>query len=80
MHRMTPAEQLDNFAITQQVAAEAAQTRDEFRQLDKRVGEFEMALRGVIDHWREFGHMMIENKTDYGFDERLELIAKMVGR
>lgn len=46
----------------------------------KRVGELNMALAGIIDHWREFSGMMFENNTDYGFDERIELIAKLVGR
>ena len=45
MKGMTPTEQLDNFAITQQVASEARQTRDEFRVLDKRIAHLESVLR-----------------------------------
>ena len=58
----------------------AAQIEARLAKQLARIGELEMALLGVIDHWREFGSMMIENKTDFGFDERIELIAKMVGR
>ena len=37
-------------------------------------------LEGIIDHWREFGEMMINNQDDYSFDERIEAAAKLVGK
>lgn len=47
MRRMTLAEQLDNYAITQEVADEARQTREEFRRLDSRIAELEAALEFI---------------------------------
>ena len=47
--RMTPAEQLDNFAITQEVANEARETQEEFRRLDVRVVELEAGLADCME-------------------------------
>ncbi len=35
------------------------------------------ALRGIINHWNEFGEMM-GVKDDYGFSERLDAAEKLV--
>ena len=43
--RMTPSEQLENFAITQDVAEDARSTRDEFKRLDAEIAH----LRNVLD-------------------------------
>lgn len=43
-----------------------------------RIAELEMALAGVISHWREFGEMMCKDQTDYGLDERIEAAAKLI--
>lgn len=45
-----------------------------------RIAELEAALGGIIDHWNEFGPMMIENKTDYGLDERIAAAEKLIKR
>ena len=49
-----------------------------------RIEKLEIALAGIIDHWREFGGMMVynnsENRDDYGLDERIERVAPLVGR
>lgn len=41
------------------------------------------ALVGIIDHWREFGSMIVlnnaTNRDDYGMDERVEAAAKLIG-
>jgi hypothetical protein len=50
-------------------------------RIDELVAERErlrIALDGIIDHWWEFGDMMIENKDDYGFSERIDLASKLV--
>jgi hypothetical protein len=39
MTRMTPSEQLDNCAITREVADDARSTREEFRKLDAEIAE-----------------------------------------
>ena len=36
------------------------------------------ALSGIVDHWWEFGEMMVNNHDDYGFDERIDAAAKLV--
>jgi hypothetical protein len=45
--RMTPAEQLDNLAITQEVATEAREANKEFKRLDARIAELEAALQAA---------------------------------
>ena len=44
----------------------------------QRAERLEAMLIGIVDHWWEFGDMMIENKDDYGFSERIDLAAKLV--
>lgn len=44
--------------------------------------QLEIALRGLVSAWREFGEMIVfnnaVNKDDYGFTERVEAVAKLV--
>lgn len=47
---------------------EAANTLEQFRR----------SLRGIVDHWNEFGTMMVENKTDYGLSERIDEAEKLL--
>ena len=51
MDRMSPSEQLANHAITQEVADDARETREEFRRLDKRIAELEAALKPFADFY-----------------------------
>lgn len=51
---------------------------DELRVRAERIERLEATLTGIVDHWWEFGDMMIENKDDYGFSERIDLAAKLV--
>ena len=63
MNRMTPREQRDNYAITREVAADAREMRNEFRQLDKRIAELAAALRpfaSMPDH-----HDLEDNEIVY---------------
>lgn len=41
----------------------------------------EMALRGIVNHWREFGDMIVfgDNRDDYGLGERMDAAAKLLG-
>ena len=54
----------------------------ELARLDARSEKLETALRGVVNHWREFGETIIfnnaVNRDDYGFDERIEGAAKLI--
>lgn len=51
------------------------------READKRhIAALEAALRGIANHWYEFGSKMIEHKDDYGLGERIEAAAKLVGQ
>ena len=54
----------------------------ELKRMDARTEKLETALRGVIEHWREFGEMIVynnaTNRDDYGFDERVEDAAKLI--
>ena len=49
----------------------------------RRIKELEATLRRVVNHWREFGEMIVldnaTNRDDYGFDERVEDAAKIIG-
>ena len=36
-----------------------------------RIETLESHLRGIVNNWYEFGQMMLENKADYGLDERI---------
>ena len=45
---------------------------------EKRIAELETALRGIIDHWNEFGYMMRENNDDYGLSERMDAAEKLL--
>ena len=47
--RPTMAEQLHDYAVTRDVAADARSTRDEFRRLDARIAELEAALRKMVE-------------------------------
>lgn len=42
------------------------------------------ALNGIIDHWREFGGMIVfnnaVNRDDYGLGDRIEAAANLVVR
>ncbi len=46
--------------------------------------KLELSLRGIVNHWREFGDMIVlnnaVNKDDYGMSERIEAAAKLVVR
>lgn len=46
--------------------------------LRDRVALLEDALGHVIDHWWEFGEMMMANAYTYGFDEKIDAAAKLV--
>jgi hypothetical protein len=46
--------------------------------LEAQVERHRNVLVGVVDHWWEFGDMMIENKDDYGFGKRIDGAAKLV--
>ena len=48
MRRTAPPEQLDNFAITQQVANDARETKREFKRLDARIVELEAFARWAL--------------------------------
>lgn len=54
----------------------------ELKRLDARTEKLETALRGVVNHWREFGEMIVlnnaVNRDDYGFDERVEDAARLI--
>lgn len=77
MNRMTPSEQLDNYRITCEVAADARSTREEFRQLDAEIAR----LRNrVVDLERLSGRLIaycdsaMHQDAQYS-DERGEPIA-----
>ena len=38
------------------------------------------ALSGIVSHWYEFGEMMVNNQTDYGFDERIDAADKLLAK
>lgn len=42
--------------------------------------EIERSLDNLVDHWFEFGDMMINNQDAYGFDEKVDDAAKLIGR
>jgi hypothetical protein len=42
--------------------------------------ELYRALSGIVEHWYEFGDMMISNQTDYGLEERIASAAKLLER
>lgn len=44
---------------------------------DHRSAELEMALRGIVNHWNEFGGMMGIN-DDYGMGERMDAAEKLI--
>jgi hypothetical protein len=48
----------------------------------QRAERLEAVLTGIVDHWWEFGDMIVfnnvENKDDYGFSERIDIAAKLV--
>ena len=52
------------------------------RVVADRMERLEAVLTGIVDHWWEFGDMIVfnnvENKDDYGFSERIDLAAKLV--
>jgi hypothetical protein len=50
----------------------------ETAKADDRIELLENALRGIIDHWWEFGEMMMTNADTYGFDETIDAAAKLV--
>jgi hypothetical protein len=50
------------------------------RYAHKRIAELEAALRGIVNHWNEFGCAMIEHKDDYGLSERVEAAENLLGR
>ena len=43
-----------------------------------RIDTLERALAGIVNHWREFGEMMINNQDDYGLDERMDAAATLI--
>lgn len=53
-------------------------------QLSNRVLSLEQTLARLVNHWREFGGMIVTNnavnRDDYGFDEQIEAAAKIVGK
>ncbi len=47
--------------------------------LDERIEELEKMLRGIVQHWDEFGGMM-GVKDDYGLGERLDAAGRLIGK
>lgn len=52
--------------------------------LSNRVLDLERALAGVVNHWNEFGDMIVlnnaVNKDDYGMSERIDAVSKLIKR
>ena len=44
----------------------------------REIMKMDAALLGIINHWREFGEMMITNKDDYGLSERIDAAAELI--
>ena len=61
--------------VHERIAADCSECRAE---------RIEVALRGIVDHWREFGEMIVlnnaVNRDDYGFDERINAAARLLIR
>jgi hypothetical protein len=64
---MTLNDQLENFAITQDVAKEARKSNDEMKRLDRRISELEQALRPITmaaKSWHDFHHSSKDIQCD----------------
>lgn len=66
--RMTPAEQLDNLAITQEVAKEALEANKECHRLEARIVALEAGLRRHMAAVKALGEICPDGRRTY-FEE-----------
>jgi hypothetical protein len=74
---MTPGEQLDNFAITREVADDARSTREEFRRLDRQIERMQ-ADRDNAKHYAAALYAITNTRPDLPTDERAKLASAIV--
>lgn len=75
--RMTPSEQLNNFAITREVADDARTTREEFRRLDRQIEKLQ-SDRDNAKHYAAALYAITNTRPDLPVDERAKLASAIV--
>ena len=77
MNRMTPAEQLDNYRITCEVAADARSTREEFRQLDAEIARLKRENADLQHHYKH--HREAGERLHTQYCELREVLERIAG-